>query len=175
MKFHNNRICLKCQFADTLPISLIQPPCRSPNLTPLFSGGTFRARFLKFMPALSRPLQHGVKHIAQLYHDFMLDFQHGFNCFHESAFDSFTLYILHKFLIVVKHFYFYSSLSSFLQWGETFELPRFVICKNYFHPKFIHRNLFETYTKLFLFLKIFFLRRAFIDAALFSRRTHTFR
>ena len=79
---------------------------------------------LKIMPSLSRPLQHGVKHIAQLYHDFMLAFQHGFNCFHEFAFDSFTLCILHKFLIVVKHFYFYSSRSGFLQWGETFELPR---------------------------------------------------
>jgi len=48
-------------------------------LTPLFSGGTFPARCLKFMPPLSRPLQHGVKKIARLYHTFILDCQHSFH------------------------------------------------------------------------------------------------
>jgi len=67
---------------------------------------------LKIMPSLSRPLQHGVKHIAQLYHDFMLDFQHSFNCFHESAFDSFTLCILHQLLFLATHFHFLFLLIS---------------------------------------------------------------
>jgi len=60
-------------------------------LTPCSAAGHFRARCLKFMPPLSRPLQHGVKKIARHYHDFILDFQYSFYFFYASAFCSFTL------------------------------------------------------------------------------------
>ena len=70
------------------------------------------------------------------------------------------------------YFYFYSSLSSFLQWGETFELPRFIsAASNYFHSQFLHRNYFGVHTKLFLFLIIFFIRRS--NAELHFRDAHT--
>jgi len=65
----------------------------------------------------------------------MLAFKHSFYFFHESAFCSFTLCILSQLLFLVTHFYFYfySSLSSFLQWGETFELPRFIVFIHILH------------------------------------------
>ena len=62
-ELHDCLVSTKSHYLSALPDSLFlaRTPFARTALTPLFSGGTFRARFLKFMPALSRPLQHGVK------------------------------------------------------------------------------------------------------------------
>jgi len=57
---HTRFIAFKNNFYHATPRCAV----RFTTLTPLFSGGAFRARCLKFMPSLPRPLQHGVRKIA---------------------------------------------------------------------------------------------------------------
>ena len=74
---------------------------------------------LKIMPALSRPLQHGVKHIAQLYHDF-------FSTSSTLLISSPTLLFALSHSGIFTNFYLLHVLCFlwFFKWGGTFGLPR---------------------------------------------------
>jgi len=128
------------------------------------------------MPRWPRQDQHGVIKIARHLPRFYARIQVQFLFFHESAFCSFTLCILPPifFLAVTRfYFYFYSSFSSFLQWGETFGLPRFIIFNHILHsPLELRTSFSRPHEALFIFNNILpspsFYRRCFI----FETHTH---
>jgi hypothetical protein len=74
------------------------------EVTPRCLAPPFPARCFKIMRRWRRQDQRDVKIIARIYHDFILDFQHNFYFFHDSAFCSFTLWISPNFYVSPRYF-----------------------------------------------------------------------